>query len=739
MSTDSEQPSTAADAVVLDFLLRVTRDREAGIQRTVADYQAAYPGWESVIERELSGLAARNDVADAAGDRIGNYRILSRLGAGGYGVVHLAEDVRLGRRVALKVMPGFRLTGPDAIERFKREARAASRIEHPGVCTVYEADAIDGVPYIAMRFVDGAPLTELVRTSAGRLISAAEVLDRVRIVESVARALDAAHEAGLIHRDVKPGNVMLGRDGLPVLLDFGAAREIDGVTMTREGGVLGTLSYMSPEQLAGASLDRTTDVYSLGVTLYELVTGERPHRASTPEAMVAAIQQRPVRDPRALNAAVGRDLAAVIQKAVALSPKDRYPRAREFADDLLAVLDGRPTRAKAPGVLGRTLRWARRRPAVAALAALLLVGTPSAGLLLSSYLSDRPKARETEVRDRRMRLDREIERGFVALGSFGPKVAGAIFEAVLREDPASDEALVGLLLARHRSKADADVLAIVTAHEGLVGRVPAVHGILADALRALGRVPDAEREESLAAEADVALNCYLLGMREILRGEDGDLEAYRRAYEHFTRGITLARVPWPVIHFNRAEAAGRGGMLDAARDCAASLRTLWPDSAPANFYAGFGISFAGDPDAGRPYLARAVELDPKWPFARCAYGASLTLIDDRKGAKAQFQAALDTDPEDQTAIFSLGHLLADDGDARGAVALYRRGLLKDPGWVEKRLELAQLEKSLGERDAALKDVDQALADLAARPNPADSLRGELEQLRDDILTPDSRP
>jgi serine/threonine protein kinase len=254
------------------------------------------------------------------GDRIGPFRILELVGRGGQGIVYLAEDERLHRKVALKVLTGWGLTSEAALKRFRREAEVASKLDHPGICTVYDAGVEDGVPYIAMRYVEGETLARKLSTareSAGDEATSvvgllefeaaastrpevdpsptpsgptthAEVMRVVRLVEEAARALHAAHESGVIHRDIKPGNIMVTAASEPVILDFGLARELEGdlPTLTHMGELFGTPAYMSPEQLAHQRirLDRRTDVWSLGVTLYECLSLRRPFDTPTHEA-----------------------------------------------------------------------------------------------------------------------------------------------------------------------------------------------------------------------------------------------------------------------------------------------------------------------------------------------------------------------------------------------------------------------------------------------------------------------
>jgi len=219
---------------------------------------------------------------DGDSQRVGPYRLVRELGRGGQAIVWLAEDSRIGRQVALKMLPHLGPGGEEALRRFRREAEVAARLEHPGICSVFEAEIDHGTPYIAMRYVAGETLAR--RLAVARDAQAAPpdrgaLRDLALLFEKAARALHAAHEAGIVHRDVKPANLMITPEGEPVVLDFGLAREDDASApaLSLTGEVSGTPAYMSPEQMTGRSRpDRRTDVWSLGIALYEAATLAHP-------------------------------------------------------------------------------------------------------------------------------------------------------------------------------------------------------------------------------------------------------------------------------------------------------------------------------------------------------------------------------------------------------------------------------------------------------------------------------
>ncbi len=327
----------------------------------------------------------------------GGFDLLDELGRGGMGVVWRARQRSTGRIVALKTIRGDLLGLDKARLRFRREIEAVSKLHHPGICTVYEAGEVDGVPFVAMHYVDGASLLAHLgansgaptnRTTTGTAPGAATtgtgthtnegVRATVRWFEKVARALHHAHSAGILHRDIKPGNLMFAADGEPVVLDFGLARaeESDAQALTATGDELGTPAYMSPEQIspAGRRLDRRTDIYSLAVTMYELLAGRHPFASPTRESLYRAILAGDAPLLSQYNRHASADLCVAIATAMDVDRDRRYETAAAFADDLARVLAHEPIVARRPSPLARTLRWMRREPLVATLLVALLVG-----------------------------------------------------------------------------------------------------------------------------------------------------------------------------------------------------------------------------------------------------------------------------------------------------------------------------------------------------------------------------
>jgi serine/threonine-protein kinase len=341
---------------------------DAALRSEVESLLAADARAKDYLEVPVGSLQSVLSAPYRSGQRIGPYRLLRELGRGGLGIVYLAVDTRLGRQVALKLLPASRTADPEARARFQREARAASALDHPNICTIYEIDESEaGDPYIAMAFVEGETLKEKIARGP---LALSEAID---FAAQTARGLAYAHDRGIVHRDIKPANLIVTPSGQVEIVDFGLAKWQGASTLTREGVTPGTVCYMSPEQIQGKEVDRRTDIWALGVVLYEMITGRPPFRGEHEQARTYAILNQDPEPLTALRADVPLALEPVLAKVLAKDAEKRYQHVDELPVDLRSALEQRA--GLIPGATGssrRLGRWSRLSLALAGAVAVVL-------------------------------------------------------------------------------------------------------------------------------------------------------------------------------------------------------------------------------------------------------------------------------------------------------------------------------------------------------------------------------
>src|SRR5438874_8010393 len=310
---------------------------------------------------------------------LGDYELLEEIGRGGQGVVFRARQKSLNRIVALKVISLGQWASRAHLKRFRREAEAAASLDHPCIVPIYEVDERDGSCYFSMKLVEGGQLDQVVRREPMPVRRAVELIGKV------AHTVHYAHEHGILHRDIKPGNILLDQKGEPHLTDFGLARLVESEsTVTRTLEVLGTPSYMAPEQAVGNNdvVSSVTDVYGLGAVLYQLLTGQPPFAGGTTYETIKLLLDTEPRPPRLLNPKVDRDLSTICLKCLDKDPKRRYSSAVALAEDLERWLKHEPIQARHTGIIGRSRKWMRRNPTSALLAASLIAMVAAAGWIV---------------------------------------------------------------------------------------------------------------------------------------------------------------------------------------------------------------------------------------------------------------------------------------------------------------------------------------------------------------------
>ncbi len=598
--------------------------------------------------------------------RLAEFVLLERLGQGGLGEVWKAWDTRLGRWVAIK----FPAPEPDidaASRRFTREALAAARLSHPNIVSIHRVDETVGRAFLVMQFIDGQTLGKAKLPLRGAL----------EALRDVAHAVQYAHEQGVIHRDIKPGNIMLGPDGRPFVLDFGLAHLADaGRSASRDGLVAGTAAYMSPEQARGDAAARApaTDVYSLGATLYELATGKAAFSGgSFAETLERVLYHEPAA-PRAVDPIVPRDVETVILKAMDKEPRSRYASARAFAEDLDRCLRGDPVAGR-KGTMARTIRSrVRRHPRM-----VLLAGAAIMAVLIAVAFEARLTGREQK---NRVTSDRELLRrsvkGALALRRAGANDRMGEFEADLKSAEASDDPET-LHLAGRLRRAMLDVLRARDLQDRALARDPSHPGALYERI-VLGGSTEEDLDHLRAVASDpaqvrAAEGFHALGMKEI--------DAARRALEEATSLNPSLEEAWEGLA--RAWLAGPPSEESCGRAEAAASSGLKLDRG----YSPLQMARA-DARAARARLRRESGKDPS----------------------SDFQAA----EEDYGEALALGF---------GPEATAKRAQLRVSMGVH-RMELG--ESPQGPFEAAAKDVQAALA-RDARSAAALAARAELARRR----------
>lgn len=409
---------------------------------------AQHPNLAPRLRACLAGLQLLDDESARARPpaaptiALAGFQIVREAGRGGMGIVYEAVQSESGRRVALKLLPFAATLDSRRLQRFEIEAHAAARLNHPHIVPVHDVCLTGQAHFYTMQFIDGASLAAVLHhqrrkarlaarqdkpRASGDTVSAPQTtaesphdLARLvwdspdyigaiaRLIEQAAAALDYAHQVGVIHRDIKPGNLLVDRDGHLWITDFGLASVRGATGVTATGDLLGTIRYMSPEQVSARRgvVDHRSDIYSLGVTLYELLTLQAPFPGSDPQFVLARMADEEPRPPRRLNPSIPERLETIVLKAMARSPDERYATAAALADDLRRFRSGEPIAARRPAVVTRLARWAQRRRGLVAAIALSLV-VVMAGLAASTVVSYR--ALQAEAQQRALAEGRELQ------------------------------------------------------------------------------------------------------------------------------------------------------------------------------------------------------------------------------------------------------------------------------------------------------------------------------------------
>ena len=594
-----------------------------------------------------------------AGQTVGHYRIEEKLGSGGMGIVYRAQDTRLGRTVALKFLPAHLSLHDEARKRFMHEARTASALDHPNICTIYDiVETNDGHSFIVMACYDGETLKA--KGARGPLPVEEVIAYAIQIAEGLARA----HEAGIVHRDIKPANVMVTAHGRIKLLDFGVAKMRD-VELTKTGATMGTVAYMSPEQTRGKAVDHRTDLWALGVVLYELLTGERPFHGGTEQAVIHAVLNEEPAPIAGFRPDTPDDLQRLVHGLLKKDPDARPPHAEAVIDALRHRQSDPVTTAASAGEIDRetasiaVLPFADMSPgqdqayfceglAEELINALSRIEGLRVASRTSSFAS---KDASMDIRE----LGERLHVHSVLEGSV--RKAGSRLRVSVQLVDTTDG------YQRWSQRYDRDLEDVFAVQDEIAeNTVRALRGVLTTADRAaLQKAPSADIE---------AYDYYLQGRQFLPQGNRTSLQNARRLFE----------------------------------------RAAEVDSAYAPAYAGIAFSSyylylwsresEADREAAREASRRAVELAPQLAESHVALGIALTLDEQFEAAEQAMEAALRLNGRSYDAHYFYGRLCFQQGKLEQTARLFERAAALDPNEYQAACLLAQVYEALGRAEAA---------------------------------------
>jgi tetratricopeptide (TPR) repeat protein len=740
----ADEPEPDAQAQASGHTIAFTAEEPAKTSGQTLDFLPANPQLVQTIDgasRDDSGADDETISADKerAGPTVPGYTILGELGRGAMGVVYKAQQKGLNRLVALKMMLAGGHAGAEQLARFHTEAKAVARLQNPNIVQIYDVGECDGLPYFSLEFVDGGTLHDRLggKTQPPK--------DAARMIETLARAMDCAHQLGIIHRDLKPANVLMTANGILKISDFGLAKRLEGEDsgQTRSGTLMGTPSYMSPEQARGDIRDigPAADQYALGAMLYEMLTGRPPFQgASILDTLEQVRTHEPV-PPSRLQPTVPRDLETICLRTLQKEPRKRYTTTADLAEDLRRFHAGEPILARPVGKIERTWRWCKRNPKVAVLTACVSVLVLVA--LGSAFAIYRNMARDAETVAETRKIAEARHQQAVKLVKEG-NFPGA--KNLLRRDDAvlaSSAALHDVRSDLERLQNQVDVyLELKTlsdkAHfacrfgsieQKRMGQEYCVQfsEILeqvekGEGKAACGLPPLTERQQQLLKEDifDVFLDA---GQVEVDLAAGGTAEAQKaadkKAIAWYDRAVKILP-DTRAVYVRRAPSWSRLGNKKANDADMARAKSIQPTSAVDRYWHGYAhhIRALQQPQKRRYWLGEEVKeyaafllLRPDHFWGYFNFALCKAYLGDRYDAIIGFTNCIRIQPDSPWPFNNRGtmHLeLGGKEHLEQAVQDYTTALTLDPGYVEAFTGRAATYRVLGKRDLAFADLKAAL-------------------------------
>jgi tetratricopeptide (TPR) repeat protein/serine/threonine protein kinase len=784
--------NSSADSFLMRLLDEIGDRVQAGESVDVEAYAQAHPEYAERLRQLLPAVRMMANLGRSAASgeasvppsvtddgpvaaTLGDFRILREVGRGGMGVVYEAEQLSLGRRVALKVLPFAATMDPRHLQRFHNEARAAACLHHEHIVPVYAVGCERGVHYYAMQFIDGLTLAQFLtprgkapllpeqktpvalpplpdRTTAETAVAEAATTaslprDRAefrRIAEwgiQAASALEHAHQLGIVHRDVKPGNLMLDGQGKLWVTDFGLARMGGDAGLTQTGDLVGTLRYMSPEQaLAKRGLvDHRTDIYSLGATLYEVLALRPAFPGNDRQDLLRQIAFEESKAPRRVNRAIPTELETVVLKAMEKNPADRYATAQGLADDLRNWLEDRPIKARRPGVGVRLAKWARRhRAAVVAMVLCLVMALAavvgSVGWVLGERAS-RQERDEARVREALEEGGRRLQAG----NPYDPVLIATVQQAQAQVDAGElDPDLQGRVRQLGRNldmlrKLEEARLQPAAAGKGEGFDFAGADRLYAEAFQAYGlevAFPDKAAEQvrtaAIRTQLVVALDNWAHVRNALHKGSGASLAAVaeRADDDPWRQGLRRA-----VTRGDRIALEGLAKEPTALRQPPASIALLSlylrpiekegllravqqhrPEDFWINFHLAATLRTKEPPDPGQAigYYRAALTLRPQSPTVHNNRGTALDEQGKLVEAMVCYRKAIELDPKYAIGHFNLGSALHDKGDVEGAIKAYQEALRLKQDYPDAHYGLGLALYKKGDLPGAIKEYRAAL-------------------------------